>query len=158
MLERSSSFLPLVFPQGPRTAVGCSGEKQRLPTDIGKGNNECGSRKTESKTKSSKVLQKNKPTIGIGCTSNSCVMDIRFSNPHPSSDWAHDMKFNLRMDFFSYICHRLMKILISLQVQNSFFLWKGGRVGKKICLVSFKTGRAKEKGIWWDATFVSSNR
>lgn len=38
---------------------------QQLLFDIGKWKKKCGSRKTESKIKCSKVLQKNKPTIGI---------------------------------------------------------------------------------------------
>lgn len=59
------------LPWQQRDAVERNSIFQPLLLDTGKGNKKCGSRKTESKIKSSEVLQKNKPTIGIGCTSNS---------------------------------------------------------------------------------------
>lgn len=48
-----------------RDAVERNSTFQQLLFDNGKGKKKCGCRRTESKIKSSRVLQKNEPTIGM---------------------------------------------------------------------------------------------
>ena len=87
-------------PGQQRDAVERNSIFQQLLFDIGKGKKKCGSRKMDSKIKSSKALQKKQPTTGIvlaipGDADISRVVDIHFGNPDPSSNWACEIKFSL---------------------------------------------------------------